>query len=303
MKLKTHIRTALPAFLLVTILCMAIATPTAQAQVFSSWWGSSPWWDWSDFRAHVGYRVFLPRVEGTVEVRGETYDLSEFGIADDPEFFKSLVIEIYFDRLGFRFDVEEDHKFRGRTGDDTVTVNPSLSEPYLNAKISELDFSGARMGLDLDIIRYPFARGGINVTYYAEQVKFQDRRSDDPFQWQQYTGSQPLQLGLHGRFIPVRIRNVPITIQGRFRMPVPLVQRPTEAKITEWEVSGGLRPAVWETSLLGHSTFSFSIEAGYRACYLTLHARPQRNPFVNDDSEANVTARWGGGFIQATIVY
>ena len=303
LKLKTHIRTARFAFLFLVLTCMAMNSPTADAQLLSSWWGSSSWWDWSDYRAHLGYRISLPSIEGKVEARGETHDLSEFGFSDDPEMFKSFLFEFYVDRLGVRIAVEEDHKFRGRTGDDTVVTNPSLSAPYLNAKISELDFSGVRMGLDLDIIRYPFARGGINFTYYTEQIRFQDRRNDDPFQWQQYTGSQPLQLGLHGRLMPARIRNVPLTIQGRFRMPVPLVQRPTEAKITEWEVSGGLRPAVWETSLFGHSTFSFGIEAGYRESYLTLHARPQRNFYINDDSEVNVTARWGGAFIQALIVY
>jgi hypothetical protein len=106
--------------------------------------------------------------------------------------------------------------------------------------------------------------------------------------------------------MPGRIRDVPITIQGKFRMPVPFVQRPTEAKITEWEVSGGLRPAIWETSLLGHSTFSFGIEGGYRMSYLTIHARPQRtylNGVIGDDDEVNVNARWGGAFVQAVFTY
>lgn len=292
MKLKNCMQKALPACVLLVTACVFLTAATAEAQLFSSLWGSSSWWDWSDYRASVGFRMSLPRITGTVEARGETHNLSEFGFADDPEFFKSLHMEFYVDRLGIRVDVEEDFKFRGRTEAAAV-----------GAKISELDFSGTRLGLDLDIIRTPFVRGGIDFTYFTNQVKFQDRRLDDPTLWQQYTGSQPFQMGVHGRLMPGRIRDVPITFQAKFRMPIPLVQRPTEAKITEWEVSGGLRPAIWETSLLGHSTFSFGIEGGYRHCYLTLHARPQRDPNVNDDDEANVTAQWGGAFVQAVVYY
>ncbi len=290
---------ALHVCLLLVIMLAALTATTAEAQLFSSWWGSSAWWDWSDFRATLGYRIFLPRVTGTVEARGETHSLFDFGFTEDPEFFKELNVEVYIDRLGFRVDVEEDHIFRGRT----VTAAGV-------SKVSQLDFSGNRLGLDLDIIRNPYVRGGIDFTYYADQVKFQDRRSEDANQWHQYTGSQPLQLGVHGRIIPGRIRDVPITIQGKFRFPFPfteqLFSRTTEAKITEWEVSAGLRPAIWETSLLGHSTFSFGIEGGYRACYLTLHARPQRtypNGLVGDEAEANVNARWGGAFVQAVLFY
>jgi hypothetical protein len=294
LKLKSYFSFSIRAFLLMAVICAGISAGPAQAQMFSSLLGgSSSWWDWSDYRANVGYRIFLPRVSGKVEARGETHDFADFGIRDDQEFFKALYFEWYIDRLGIRIDVEEDHKFQGHSSDATYP-----------AKISELDISGNRLGLDLDIIRYPFVRAGIDFTYFTNQVTFQDRRHEtDPTLWMQYSGSQPLQIGVHGRLIAARIRNVPFTIQGKFRGPIPLVQRPTEAKITEWEISGGLRPAIWETSLLGHSTFSFSIEAGYRACYLTLHARPQRLLDLSDDTEANVTARWGGAFIQATFVY
>lgn len=275
------------------VICAGMSAGPARAEMFSSLLGgTSSWWDWSDFRASMGYRVYLPRISGTVEARGETHNFADFGIRDDQEFFKALYIEWYVDRLGIRIEIEEDHKFQGHTGDATNA-----------AKISLLDISGARLGLDLDIIRYPFIRAGINFNYYTEQVKFQDRRLEDHDRWMQYTGSQPLQVGVHGRLIAARIRNIPVTIQARFRGPIPLIQRPTEAKITEWEVSGGLRPAIWETSLLGHSTFSFSIEGGYRASYLTMHARPQLLLDSSDDTEANVTAQWGGPFIQATVVY
>ncbi len=82
-------------------------------------------------------------------------------------------------------------------------------------------------------------------------------------------------LGFHARAIPVHIREIPFTIQARFRFPMPLVNRQAESKITDWEISGGLRPAVWDTSLYGHATFSFDIEAGFRS--VSLDANPQTN--------------------------
>jgi hypothetical protein len=196
--------------------------------------------------------------------------------------------------------VEEDHKFRGRRGE--ITTNGSIP---LGPKISELDMSTNKLGVDLDIIRYPFARAGVNFTYHLERVKFQDRRNPNANLWYQYTGSQPLTIGVHGRAIPVRVRDVPVTIQARLRIPVPFVHRPTEAKVTEWEISGGLRPSIWSTSLFGHSTFSFGIEGGYRVTYLKMFAeelpRDPGNPASG--AETHVTARWSGAFIQAILVY
>lgn len=318
LKLKNHMHKALLACLLLVIICALTAT-TAEAQMFSSLWGSSAWWDWSDFRASMGYKMTFPRITGTVEGRGETHNLSDFGFSEDPEIFKAFNVEFYIDRLGLRLDVEEDHKFKGRT--ETIARTSAgrhpvngptrpLVELFLNPgdpKISDLDFSGVRLGLDLDIIRTPFARGGIDFTYYCEQITFTDRRHNDPFQWQRYTGSQPLQLGVHGRLMPGRIRDVPITIQGKFRLPFPfteqLLRRTTEAKITEWEISAGLRPAIWEMSFIGHSTFSFGIEGGYRMSYLNLQSRPQQDFVFGGKDEVNIHARWGGAFVQVVFTY
>ena len=74
---------ALPACLILIMVCAALTATTAEAQLFSPSWGSSAWWDWSDFRASAGFRMFLPRVTGTVEARGETHNLSEFGFGPD----------------------------------------------------------------------------------------------------------------------------------------------------------------------------------------------------------------------------
>lgn len=287
----THDIPAVRRPLLLLLLTLILVIPgTTNAQVTSSWLFGSSWWDWSDYRAYLGFRIFLPSVKGTVEARGESHDLTHFGITSDPELFKSAYLEFYVDRLGLRAEIEEDHKFRGRTEVPAGSSVPTLVD--LTPKISELDMSTNKLGLDLDIIRYPVARAGINATYHTDAVKFYDRRLSDPSTWRRYISTEPITIGVHGRVIPLRIRDVPVTLQGRFRFPVPFLDRTWEGKVTEWEVSGGLRPAVWSTSLWGHSTFSFGIEGGYRTTY-----------FKMNKDDVSVSARWNGAFVQAAIFY
>jgi hypothetical protein len=73
-----------------------------------------------------------------------------------------------------------------------------------------------------------------------------------------------------------------------------LLQIKSEARVTEWEVSAGLRPAVWHTSLYGFSTFSMGLEAGFRSTYLDMT--------VADDKWA-VKAHWQGLFVQVGLYY
>lgn len=291
-----------------------MVSPAADAQGISSWIGTSPWWDWSDFRGTAGYRIFMPTVSGQVEGGGQTRDFSDFyGISGDPQLFKSLYAIFYIDRLGIRVEVEEDHKFLGRrknTDNDFYTV-------------SQLNMSGNKIGLDLDIIRTPFTRAGINYTFYTEDVEFEIRRGvqkskpappttkswtpDD--EWTKYAGDNAMTIGVHGRVIPFRIREVPFTIQGRFRFPIPFYKQDEETRVTEWEASAGLRPAVWETSVLAHSTFSLAIEAGFRQTYLRMHAdrrSNRQNPSLFNEpipTEATISAKWSGAFIQVNVVY
>ncbi|MEW6136677.1 MAG: hypothetical protein AB1733_00485 [Thermodesulfobacteriota bacterium] len=283
-----------------------MVSPAADAQGISSWIGTSPWWDWSDFRGTAGYRIFMPTVSGQVEVGGQTRDFSDFyGISGDPQLFKSLYAIFYIDRLGIRVEVEEDHKFRGRSTEVGTNIHT----------ISQLNMSGNKIGLDLDIIRTPFARAGINYTFHTEDVEFEirrilpktydqdTRRWSPPDEWTKYAGDNAMTIGVHGRVIPFRIREVPFTMQGRFRFPIPFYKQDEETRVTEWEVSGGMRPAVWETSLLAHSTFSLAIEGGFRQTYLRMNAEPQWSNLSSRPGEATISAKWSGAFIQVNVVY
>ena len=103
--------------------------------------------------------------------------------------------------------------------------------------------------------------------------------------------------GLHGRALPGRIREIPLVFEGSVRVPVPFVNRPTETKIIDWEVSGGLRPAIWDMSLYGHSTFSFGIEVGFRSIYLEMIPREAAHP-LGGDTDVKLRAHWQGFFTQ-----
>jgi hypothetical protein len=291
LKLKRHIPGTGALVVLAVILGTLLLPGASGAQGSQTWWGSSAWFDWSDFRAAVGVRAMFPRlVSGTLEARGRSDDLRNFGIVEDPELFRLFWVELYVDRLGIRLHVEEEHKFRGRL--------PLEGGPTEAFRVSELNISTPRVGLDLDVIRYPFLRVGINYDYQLQQVEFKDRRSTDPNQWMNYDGSQPMTIGLHVKAFPMRLRDVPVILQGRIRFPLPFLHRYTEAKIMEWELSGGLRPPIWHTSLYGHATVSFSIEAGFRSTTLDVYARQSFNPVGGGLEDTRLHAVWQGFFLQ-----
>ncbi|MGB6066360.1 MAG: hypothetical protein WBG50_16275 [Desulfomonilaceae bacterium] len=306
MKSKTQLPwTALASVLFV--LMGALLFPTESPAGDASWWGSSAWWDWSDFRGAIGSRVFLARLAAaSITIGGKNFDLknADYGFDDEPEPFKEFWAELYIDRLGLRFNVA-DYAWRGTPAGSIGTPNGPL--------VAELRFGMSSLGVDLDLVRFPFLRLGIDYDYQVNAVKFLDLTGA------LYTSDTPMTLGVHGRAIPFRFREIPFTVQARFHFPMPFLNRQAEAKVTDWEISGGLRPAIWETSLYGHATFSFDIEAGYRSVNLdsnleTMVTQPQ--PFI-DPNTGNITgwnttlpppsmslkARWNGAFIQVGLFF
>jgi hypothetical protein len=310
-----------------------LAPGELHAQGPGSWWGSTSWFDWSDFRAAGGVRLFLARLDsGNIELPdGRDLDLmGGFGITDDPEPFVEVWGTIYLDRLGFRFAMEDNFAFRGRS---------RLDDPF---SVSELDIRTSRLGVDIDLIRYPFLRAGINFDYHTKPVKFIDRLDGKiavPATWPPqpperlylqrygatyltavrtdsdqrylvvqgvYLGDQPITMGIHVMAIPGRVREIPITIQSRFRLRIPLLNRRNEARIYDFEISGGLRPSVWETSLYGYTTFSASLEAGFRwqALELSMDQATRIGPNLTEVSgPVKLHARWQGAFLQLGIAF
>jgi len=289
---RKHVATAVARLLLLALFGVLLSATVSGAGEASSLWGSSTWFDWSDYRAAIGFRAWLPRLaSGSIDTEAVSYDLkTDLGMISDPEPFREFWAEMYIDRLGIRLRVEEDNTFKGRVG---------LGTDADTIRSSELETNTAVLGLDVDLIRYPFLRLGVDYDYYFGEIKLHDRRSPDPSQWTvlEVGGRQPMTVGVHGLAIPTRVRGVPITVQARVRFPVPFVLKGADARITEWEISGGLRPAIWETSLCAHSTFSVGLSGGFRAVNL------ETDVVHPDGREAKLKARWQGAFIELGLVF
>jgi len=352
LKPKRHIHAAVLPFLLFVIGCLLIFSPThSTAQGSQSWWGSDRWWDWSDYRGSLGVRFWMPKLaSGSITWIGKEHDLlGGYNFIPKPDYFKEMWFTLYIDRLAMRFNFQEDHKFNGMIGTGAFAPgevapvrypdpHPSTDQIPDPQRFSELDVGWTRFGLDLDLVRYPFLRAGINLDRHYEAPIFVNRQDIssligvagtlpyyDPSSGLYYylysalyepsydkdgnlisvpnvqkftTHQPPVTIGLHATAIPGRIRGIPLTAQARIRIPMPLLKQllqiKSEARVTEWEVSAGLRPAVWHTSLYGFSTFSMGLEAGFRSTYLDM---------TLDDAKWAVKAHWQGLFVQVGLYY
>ncbi len=291
---KTCSMWALTLCVLAGLSCLAGA---ACAEGPPSMFGSTSWFDWSDFRANACGRVFLAKLQsGSLRTAAGEFDLkSDFGFKDDPEPFKELFAELYIDRLGLRLSVEESQKFIGAL--DAVP-----------GQASALNIGCIRLGGDIDLLRFPYFRFGVNGDFQGTKPSLQDQRSISGETFK-YKGNYPITAGFQCRALPGRIRQIPITLEGRVRFPVvvPTVNSKDPSKITEFEVSGGLRPSVWETSMFGHSTFAASVELGYRLTDLnmTVSGSPTVDGQGNVVGAADVTlkARWSGAFLQVALFH
>jgi hypothetical protein len=276
-------------FLTVVLTLLFLCPGISDAQD-ASWWGSSCWFDWSDFRGSANFRLFFARLSSaSATINGQDIDFKErFNLSDDPEVMKEAWFLLNIDRLGLRLHIE-DHTFQS----SPVLLPPPLP-PIVQGR---LDFGAIRGGIDLDVIRYPFFRLGANFDYGFEVPKFVDNRNGRV----DYKTANPVTIGLHAYAIPGRIRDIPIFAQARGRFPIPLVKQNPDVKITDWEVSGGLRPSIWQTSLYGYSTFAVSLEGGFRSVNLNMDATPD-SPAAQA-IQANLKAQWQGAFVQLGLIF
>jgi len=353
LKATTHILAVLGLVLCFAAISLLLSPSQSCAQAMPSWLGGGRIWDWSDFRGNVGFRVYMPRlIAGTAKFGTTEFDMlgaGNFSFQPQPDFFKEGWFVLYIDRLSLRAHFEEDHRFRGLVG--TASVNLSqlpvirrwwrgdantpldswgtrpddirVDDPQ---RMSEVDLGWTRFGLDLDIIRYPFIRAGINFDRHFESVIFLNRQDltsvlvraqqnynpfiNTPLEWrysQLITGDRvhklttrqpPVTLGVHAFASPGRVFGIPVTGQARARFPFPFLAKivgdPAETRITEWEVSIGLRPNIWNTSLYGYSTFSLGIDAGFKSTYLDMDS---------GDGLWNVKAHWQGPYVQVGLYF
>jgi len=268
---------------------------------------------------------------------GSELDLQDaFNITDDPSPFKELFFTLRVDRLAIRYHKEDEQVFRGEERLDNLRV---IGGQQVDTRaMSEFDVRATRLGVDIDLVRYPFLRAGINFDFQWEPLHFQRMYWNQfanimppdatgnvlaypPAQIATFQGAGPWNIGLHATAIPARVRDVPVTIQGRVRFPMPFVSRLSflnrkhEAQITDVEVSVAMRPSVWDLSLYGYSTFSVAVETGYRwerleidtamssLMWMIVNLPSTTTTLTEDLSDVKLKATWSGAFIQITVVY
>jgi hypothetical protein len=291
------IRTVVQVSLIFVLVTIFVGPNTAVAQGLPSWWGSPAWFDWSDYRAVGGGKLLLANLSsGTVTkvtAAGTTTEYSliggPFGITNTFEPIAEFWVKLYIDRLGIRGNIEF-HSFVGRS-----EVNPA------DQRLTKLDIDFSRIGVDLDVIRYPFLKLGTSTDYYFNPVKFTDRSdtvntTDNPL----YQSKEPWTLGVYGQVIPVRLRDVPVIAHAKFRFPMPFMSS-NMPRITDWEIGAGIRPSIWDTSMFAHSTFSVAIEAGYRSINLDMNAIAVDSLGLLPDLQ--LKARWQGAFFQVEAFF
>ncbi|MFZ5866151.1 MAG: hypothetical protein ACOYXY_09745 [Thermodesulfobacteriota bacterium] len=281
-------RTRIQLFGFVCALCLVgvlFAPVLSAAQGAFSWWGSAKWFDWSDWRGEVAGSVFIPRLEsGSITRGGQTIDLLDgLNFRPSSEPWREIRGIVYLDRLGFRLGFSDNAFFRSND-----EVLGQTNQTILGA---ELDMRNAQIGLDIDLIRFPSCRVGIDFDYYTNIIRLHSNEGDvsNP---RHVEGDQPRTIGAHALVIPGRLKEVPITLRGRVKFPLPIFERDRQARITEWQISGGIRPAIWETSHFGHTSFSVFIEGGFRQTYLTI-----------ETPDVDFKARWQGAFIEFGMAF
>ncbi len=228
--------------------------------------------------------------------------------------------------------MDEDLIFRGTLGNTVFADNPSSPSGTNFFRVSELDLSSTRLGMGLDLVRNPYLRAGIDFDFYINQVTFRDMKdavttlqslpnsvypnasvSYGLYDMRYYQSDNgPCTIGLHVFAVPGRIREVPIIAQAKINVPMPFWKQiwgfQNEARILEWEVMVGARPAIWDASSIGLTTFSFGIEAGFKSVTLNtdMSGSSGEKNFTTPkgfSNPASIQAVWQGPFFQAGLYY
>jgi hypothetical protein len=294
LKIKGQINLGL-RLLLAFFAALFFSAGVSEAQE-TTWWGSPRWFDWSDFRGCANGRLFFARLQSAkITQGGQEFDLKSFPYSfSDPEVIREALFELYIDRLGLRWHIQDHafHTFRGAL-----------------ESVNELRGGGSRFGVDLDVIRYPFFRMGADFDYTLAEPIFTSafvlsHGVPAPTSPVEYRSVNPMTIGAHATAIPGRIREIPIIVNARARFPIPFLKQNPDAKVTDWEISAGLRPSIWQTSLYAHTTFAVDLEGGFRSVDLNFDATPSTVQGITPTpTQISIKARWQGAFVQFGLAF
>lgn len=144
---------------------------------------------------------------------------------------------------------------------------------------ARLDFTGWRIGGDVDLFRYDRSRFGINADYHLHPIHFTDAIFM-PGAGVKVSGSELITLGVHGFYNPATtFYGVTPVVEARMRWSL------TRTDLTDMEFSAGV---VFPETIFGR----MSLKGGYRSTSLEITEKPY-----------NVDMTFGGFFGELAYYY
>lgn len=184
--------------------------------------------------------------------------------------FLDNMVRLQGGRLSIRLHLEP----REFVGQEDNLVTPGI--PKAEAR---LDYTGWRIGGDVDIFRYDRSRFGLNADYHLHPLHFSEAIFF-PGAGVKVSGAELITVGVHGFYNPVTtFYGVTGVVEARARWSL------TKTDLTDIEFSAG---AVFPETVFGR----MSIKGGYRSTSLELTEKP-----------FNVDLTFGGFFAELAYYY
>jgi hypothetical protein len=166
--------------------------------------------------------------------------------------FLDNMLRLQGGRLSLRVHLEP-REFVGREVD--------LLSPGVPTAEARLDFTGWRIGGDVDIFRYGRSRFGLNADYHLHPIHFSDAIFF-PGPGVRLSGTELITVGVHGFYNPVTtFYGVTGVVEGRVRWAL------TRTDLTDIELSAGI---VFPETVFGR----MSLKGGYRSTSLEITEKP-----------------------------
>jgi hypothetical protein len=185
--------------------------------------------------------VTMPTVQGEVQLRpiwmkvasghnsipslGLSWDLrDDFGLVD-PSLFLDLMFRLQVGRLGFRLQSNM-ADFSGQ--------RRFMNQPGQLSGGARLEYSGIRLGWDVDILSWGRSRAGLDLDYDYFLARFTES-IETPGGGKKIIGKEALTIGVHAAFVPsYNLWGISPVLEVRARRPL------AGSVVSEVEIAAGL---------------------------------------------------------------
>jgi len=230
-----------------------------------------------EFKASV-IRVGLHRGNQTIPSQGIHWDLRKHFHMVSENVFADVMAAFRIGRFGLR--VHADTR-------DFVGIDNFRNDPNLPRAVARLEFSGIRLGADIDVFQWLGARAGINTDYCLYRPLFSEAIQTDGG-GKKIIGEAPITAGFHVFFEPpFNVYGFSAVLEAWWRWPV------AGAELTDMEFSAGVKGL---ETVLG----SMALKVGYRESSLEF---PSLQNFNNVQVPTAFDASFTGWFLELAYYY